>query len=63
MAEIGDKMRFIPHAFVQYKQPEARLAELHVTGTVTQVHRAHRWVRVEYRMPGVAWPCYECFKF
>ena len=56
-------MTFTPHAFVQYKQGEDRQAVRRVKGTVVQVHRRHRWYRVEYRLPGVPWPCCECFKF
>ena len=63
VSEIGEKISFVPYAFVQYKQGDAMQAVRRVTGTVVQIHRAHRWFRVEYRLPGVAWPCHECFKF
>lgn len=33
-----------------------------VEGTVVQVHDAHHWFRVRYRVPGLAADFYETFK-
>lgn len=33
-----------------------------VEGTVVQVHDAHHWFRVRYRVPGLAVDFYETFK-
>ena len=60
--EIGEKKRFIPSGFSDYKDPAALSAVIEVTGTVVEIHEEHRWYRVEYfvRERG---PYYECFKF
>lgn len=63
MPEIGEKIRFVPHAFVHSKEEAMPGAVRRVTGTVAQIHAGHRWFRVAYRLPGVTGPCYECFKF
>lgn len=62
--QIGALVRFVPAAcFVG----EAGLTDhimVEVIGTVTEIHEAHHWYRVEYCMGGNP-DCigHECFKF
>ena len=64
--EIGEERSFVPAAFTDVTAtkalPSLRDRGLTVTGTVVQVHEAHRWCRVEYLLEGCG-RCYECFKF
>lgn len=61
MIEVGDKVRFIPGAFLEHSENFAEELRREVTGTVIQVNEEHRWYRVEYDMPGYIG--HECFKF
>ena len=60
--EIGDKIRFAPAGFADFKDPHGAGAIVEVTGTVTQIHALHRWYRVRYFIRDLV-PYYECFKF
>ena len=64
--EIGSSYRFLPACFqiqsgnpmsLPFQAPDS----LYVTGTVVQVHAAHRWFRVEYENRNGK--MHECFKF
>lgn len=58
--EVGDKVRFVPCANYDHSAGFADILMREVTGTVVQVHEAHRWYRVEYERGGARG--YECFK-
>ena len=64
--EIGDTLKFIPHALIQMKNASMALEigkEVRpVTGTCVSINRRARWARYEYDQPGggKAW---ECFKY
>lgn len=61
--EVGDSWNWIPSAFTEFSGAAGTLlgaaGELH--GVVIQVHRQHRWFRVEARCPGGV--IREAFKF
>ena len=64
--EIGDSHRFLPAAFIANGRlpmtlPLVAPDSLYVTGTVVQVHKDHRWFRVEYQTSSGT--LHECFKF
>ena len=64
--EPGSRLTFTPAPNVGNMGSGDIQGVLHrpVTGTVVQIHRAHRWYRVAYQMgdkPGCIG--YECFKF
>lgn len=64
--EIGSRMTFHPCANLGNMGSGDIQGMLHrpVTGTVVQIHAAHRWYRVAYQMgdkPGCIG--YECFKY
>lgn len=58
MAEIGDKITFIPSAFtcMDKKSDDSWYQrygiESKVTGTVCMIHREHGWYRVRYVLRG-----------
>lgn len=59
--EIGDKFRFIPSCNAENTNGFGEILRVDVTGTVVQVHEAHRWYRASYDTPqGVQ---HETFKF
>ena len=64
--EIGDKISFVPYCMVDGPNgclvralPEER--QYRVQGEVVYIHRAHRWYRVRYTLPGIDRPQHECF--
>lgn len=62
--KIGAKVRFIPAANFDHSAGFADILMAEVTGTVVQIHEAHRWYCVEYIMgsrPGCIG--HEYFKF
>lgn len=59
--KIGDSYRFVPAANFDHSAGFPELKDREITGTVVQIHEAHRWFRVEYRTPGCIG--HECFKF
>ena len=64
--EIGSRWRFLPAAFtVQGNNPMTLPfippESLYSTGTVVQIHEAHRWFRVQYECGSGT--LHECFKF
>ena len=59
--EIGDKVRFKPAAFYRTRDDPVYDIPVEVTGTVVQIHEAHRWYRAQYSMPGCIG--HETFKF
>ena len=61
---LGDKVRFVPSAYHDHTIGFADILTREVEGTIVQIHKAHRWYRVEYRMgdkPGCIG--YEGFKY
>lgn len=63
MVELGDKVRFAPHAFLTSSGCESALfgvAEYRQTGEVCYINQEHGWYRVRYLIQGQ--PQYECFK-
>ena len=59
--EIGEKFRFIPSCNAENTNGFGEILRVDVTGTVVQVHEAHRWYRASYDTPqGVQ---HETFKF
>ena len=59
--EVGDKFRFIPSCNAENTNGFGEVLRVEVTGTVVQVHEAHRWYRASYDTPqGVQ---HETFKF
>ena len=59
--EIGDKFRFIPSCNAENTNGFGEILRVDVTGTVVQVHEAHRWYRAKYDTPqGVQ---HETFKY
>ena len=64
MVEIGDKITFTPAAFAELADQKLCPnfgAVKKVTGTVVQINRDHRWVRVRYEVAGTVQ--HETFKF
>ena len=64
MIEIGDKVRFLPGCNQDHSAGFDGALRREVTGTVIQVHAAHRWYRVKFKLndkPGCIG--HECFKF
>jgi len=61
--EIGDLKTFAPHGFYNFENPQQMRAAVKVTGTVVEIHQAHRWYRVRYQLPEGGPYYYECFKF
>lgn len=64
--ELGDQLTFIPAAFLNDSGISARGVfprdvEVRVTGTVVQIHKNHRWYRVEFPYEGGI--AHETFKF
>ena len=58
---MGDKRRFVPGTNVEKSAGFGEILGREVTGTVVQVHEAHRWARYAYETAqGTG---YECFKF
>lgn len=64
--EIGDSYTFEPEAFTDKTSssniPTPVNPHPKVTGRVIQIHREHRWFRVEYD-GGRSGVLHECFKF
>ena len=62
--QIGVMVRFIPAANYDHSAGFYDILMREITGTVVQIHDAHRWYRVEYIM-GTKPGCigHECFKF
>lgn len=58
--DIGDKIRFIPDAFMHYRLDGA-FAPVSVTGSIEYINRVHRYYRVRFEVNG--YTLYECFKF
>ena len=63
--EIGDRITFTPSAFISIgggpKYTPDGMVPVKVTGTIVEVHEAHRWYRCEYDCLGVI--LNECFKY
>lgn len=59
--EIGDTVRFRPAATLDHSAGFPQELGVTVTGTVVQIHSAHRWYRVRYELAGRA--AFECFPF
>lgn len=63
MVELGDKVRFAPHAFLTAGGHEAQLfgvSAYRQTGEVCYINHEHGYYRVRYLIQGA--PQYECFK-
>lgn len=63
MIELGDKVRFAPHAFLTANGHDAALfgvAGQQQTGEVCYINQAHGWYRVRYMIQGQ--PQHECFR-
>ncbi len=58
--KVGDKVRFQPAAFIDYRPPQPGVP-IKVTGYIAEINRAHRWVRVTFEVHGIT--LNECFKF
>ena len=63
MPNIGDKISFIPSAFMVSNTPGRALHGMprKVKATVTYVNEAHHWFRATYDIWGQQ--MHECFKF
>lgn len=68
MPEVGDKIKFIPTAYIDpgggngtqaFKEAKMRSV---VEGTVVEVNEKHRWYRLAYQ-PEYDRLQHECFKF
>lgn len=66
MVNVGDKINFIPTAYMHGDNgtvaSKERIEKTKVTGKVVQVNRRHGWYRVAYptKYYGIQ---HECFKF
>ncbi len=64
--QIGNYITFIPSCAVYSGQPQAKGKAIDgispVIGEIVQVHEAHGWYRVKYRVPSVSYPLYETFR-
>ncbi len=62
--KVGALVRFVPAACHVVEAGLTEHVMVEVIGTVTKIHEAHRWYRVEYYM-GSNPDCigYECFKY
>lgn len=60
---IGEEVSFVPYAFLGEKGREFKSnfkITRRVTGKIVEIHTAHRWCRVKYKIHGYI--LYECFK-
>lgn len=61
---IGDKVRFIPSAFLQNLQDFQAKLRQHVSGTIMYINVPHRFYMVEYYFgPELSCRGRECFKY
>lgn len=71
MVSIGDALQFVPSAWIERpgnrgersgKKRIYKRSPDPIWGKVVQIHRAHRWYRVEYST-SYSGPQQECFKY